>query len=135
MGGKYDDEGFYMHPPSYANEAEYGEDLEEYTLDDGDEYGDEGDYGEEDSQAHMQDDDFDRQAMMHEHIMPAQLHVKTQLEQDSKQVFYVRVCNFPDLYQERNILRFLTKKIQGFTHTKLIMEKDRSGNFTGSALI
>lgn len=135
VGGKYDDEGFYMHPPSYANEAEYGEDLEEYTLDDGDEYGDEEDYGEEDSQAHMQDDDFERQAVMHEHIMPAQLHVKTQLEQDSKQVFYVRVCNFPDLYQERNILRFLTKKIQGFTHTKLIMEKDRGGNFTGSALI
>ena len=51
VGGKYDDEGFYVHPPSYANEAEYGEDLEDYTLDDGDEYGDE-DYGEEE-QSHL----------------------------------------------------------------------------------
>jgi len=96
VGGKYDDEGFYMHPPSYAHEADYGEDLEEYTLDD--EYDQEEDYGEEESQVHMKDDDFERQAVMHEHIMPAQLHVKTQLEQDPRQVFYVRVCNFPDLY-------------------------------------
>ena len=67
--------------------------------------------------------------------MPAQLHVKTQLEQDPKSCFYVRVLNFPDLYQERNILRFLTKKTPEFNHTKLLMEKDRYGNFTGSVLI
>ena len=47
----------------------------------------------------------------------------------------MRVLNFPDLYQERNILRFLTKKIPEFTHSKLIMEKDRNNNFTGSVLI
>lgn len=34
VGGKYDDEGFYLHPVSCANEAAYGEDLEDYTLDD-----------------------------------------------------------------------------------------------------
>ena len=72
---------------------------------------------------------------MHEHIMPAQLHVKTKLEQDPKQMFYVRAMNFPDLYQERNLLRFLTKKIPEFKHSKLIMEKDRNANFTGSVLI
>ena len=43
--------------------------------------------------------------------------------------------NFPDLYQERNLLRFLTKKIPEFKHSKLIMEKDRNANFTGSVLI
>ena len=84
----------------------------------------------------MKDSDFERQAVMHEHILPAQLHVKAQLEQDPRRVFYVRVCNFPDLYQERNILRFLTKKIAGFTHSKLLLEKDQySNSFTGSVLI
>ena len=135
VGGKYDSEGFYVHPPSFANEAEHGEDLEGYTLDE-DDYDDEyGDYGEEEDQSHMKDSDFERQALMHEHIMPAQLHVKTQLEQDPRQMLYVRICNFPDLYQERNILRFLTKKIEGFTHSKLLMEKDERKNFTGSVLI
>jgi len=47
----------------------------------------------------------------------------------------VRVLNFPDLYQEKNILRFLTKKTPDFNHTKLLMEKDRHGDFTGSVLI
>jgi len=76
VGGKYDDEGFYEHPPSFTNEAAHGDDLEDYTLDE--EYGDEDyDYGEEDDQPHMKDNDFERQAVMHEHIMPAQLHVKT----------------------------------------------------------
>ena len=133
VGGRYDEEGFYVHPPSYANEAAYGEDLEDYTLDD--DYDNEEDYGEEETQPHMQDDDFERQAVMHEHIMPAQLYVKTQLEKDPNLVFYVRVNNFPDLYQERNVLRFLTKKIPGFAHSKLILEKDRHDNFTGSVLI
>ncbi len=50
-------------------------------------------------------------------------------------MLYVRICNFPDLYQERNILRFLTKKIEGFTHSKLLLEKDERKNFTGSVLI
>ena len=72
---------------------------------------------------------------MHEHIMPAQLHVKKQLEQDARSLFYVRVLNFPDLYQERNILRFLTKKIPEFKHSKLLMEKDSYEKFTGSVLI
>lgn len=44
VGGRYDDEGYYIHPHAYAHEAEYGEDLEDYTLDDEDDY----DYGEED---------------------------------------------------------------------------------------
>jgi len=121
-----------VHAAEHAHEAAYGEDLEEYTLDD--EYDEEDDYGEE-SQPHMNDGDFERQAMMHEHIMPAQLHVKKQLEQDPKQMFYVRVCNFPDLYQERNILKFLAKKIAGFNHSKLILEKDAHNLFTGSVLI
>lgn len=137
VGGKYDDQGYYIHPVADVNEAAYGEDLEDYTLDEeeGDDYYAE-DYGDEESQAHMQDTDFERQAVMHEHIMPAQLHVKKSLEQDPKHTFYVRVCNFPDLYQERNILRFLTKKIAGFNHSKLLLEKDQySGTFTGSVLI
>ena len=46
VGGKYDDEGYYMHPHVNAHEAEYGEDLEDYTLDDEDDY----DYGEEEDQ-------------------------------------------------------------------------------------
>ena len=50
-------------------------------------------------------------------------------------MLYVRLLNFPDLYQERNILRFLTKKIPSFTHSKLLMEKDRYQNFTGSVLV
>lgn len=129
VGGRYDDEGFYVHAPESAHEAAYGEDLEDYTLDD---ESDDEDYDYDDE---SQDNDFERQAIMHEHIMPAQLHVKTQLEQDPNQVFYVRVCNFPDLYQERNILRFLTKKIAGFTHSKLIMEKDRHARFTGAVLV
>ena len=67
--------------------------------------------------------------------MPAQLHVKKQLEQDRNSTFYVRVLNFPDLYQERTILRFLTKKITGFSHSKLLMERNHNHNFTGSVLI
>lgn len=50
-------------------------------------------------------------------------------------MFYVRVMNFPELYRERNILRFLTKKIPQFTHTKLLLDEDRAGNFTGSVLV
>ena len=37
-------------------------------------------------------------------------------------MFYVRISNFPDLYRETNILRFLTKKIPEFKHSKLLME-------------
>ena len=44
VGGRYDEEGYYVHPHGYEHEAEYGEDLEDYTLDDEDDY----DYGEED---------------------------------------------------------------------------------------
>lgn len=46
VGGKYCDEGYYMHPHAFAHEAAYGEDLEDYTLDDDDDY----DYGEEENQ-------------------------------------------------------------------------------------
>ena len=129
VGGSYDDDGFYIQPSSSAGEAAYGEDLEEYTLDDEEEEWDDED------QPHLADSDFERQAVIHEHIIPAQLHVKIQLEQTPKQMFYVRILNFPDLYQERNILRFLTKKIPEFTHSKLHLEKDLAGNFTGSILI
>lgn len=45
------------------------------------------------------------------------------------------MLNFPELYRERNILRFLTKKIPSFTHTKLLLEEDKAGNFTGSVLV
>ena len=55
VGGRYDEEGFYIHPHGYEHEAEYGEDLEDYTLDDEDDY----DYGEED-QPQMNDQDFER---------------------------------------------------------------------------
>ena len=43
-----------MHPVADVNEAAYGEDLEDYTLDEeeGDDYYAE-DYGDEESQAHM----------------------------------------------------------------------------------
>ena len=72
---------------------------------------------------------------MHELIMPAKLLVKKQLEQDLKQMFCVRICNFPALNQERNILKFLAKKIAGFNHWKLILAKDAHNLFTGSVLI
>ena len=130
VGGRYNSEGFYVHPSQNMHEAAHGEDLEEYTLDDEND-----DYGEEEDQPQLNDDDFERQAVMHEHIMPAQLHVKNKLEQDRNSTFYVRVLNFPNLYQERTILRFLTKKITGFSHTKLLMERDRNDQFTGSVLI
>lgn len=61
--------------------------------------------------------------------------MKNQLEQDKNSTFYVRVLNFPDLYTERTILKFLTKKITGFNHSKLLIEKGRNDNFTGSVLI
>ncbi len=92
VGGRYDDDGFYIQPSSSAGEAAYGEDLEEYTLDEEEEW------DEDEDQPHLADSDFDRQAVIHEHIMPAQLYVKTQLEQAPKQMFYVRILNFPDLY-------------------------------------
>ena len=130
VGGRYDSDGFYVHPSQNMHEAAHGEDLEDYTLDDEND-----DYGEEEEQPQLNDDDFERQAVMHEHIMPAQLHVKNKLEQDRNSTFYVRVLNFPNLYQERTILRFLTKKITGFSHTKLLMERDRNDQFTGSVLI
>ena len=61
-------------------------------------------------------------------------------------MFYVRISNFPDLYRETNILRFLTKKIPEFNHSKLLMEsqeikqwnsqkKRRQNKFSGSVLI
>jgi len=51
VGGKYDDSGYYLHPPSSAHEAAYGEDLEDYTLDDDEDEGegDYDDYGEEEA--------------------------------------------------------------------------------------
>ena len=67
--------------------------------------------------------------------MPAQLHVKTQMEQNASQMFYVRIANFPDLYAEKNILKFLTKKIPSFNHSKLVCEKNKANRFTGSCLI
>ena len=53
VGGKYDDQGFYVHPQYYSHEAAYGEDLEDYTLDE------EEDWAEED-QPHLNDSDFER---------------------------------------------------------------------------
>ena len=59
-------------------------------------------------------------------------------------MFYIRVKNFPELYEEKNILRFLKKKIPEFTHSKLVMEKrpqrtakggKAEENFSGSVLI
>jgi len=54
-------------------------------------------------------------------------------------MFYIRVKNFPELYEEKNILRFLKKKIPEFTHSKLIMEqrpqRAAKENFSGSVLI
>lgn len=59
-------------------------------------------------------------------------------------MFYVRLCNFPDLYRENNILRFLTKKIPEFKHSKLLMEsrdvsskysQKKKKQFSGSVLV
>jgi len=54
-------------------------------------------------------------------------------------MFYIRVKNFPELYEEKNILRFLKKKIPEFTHSKLIMEqrpqRAAKEKFSGSVLI
>jgi len=61
--------------------------------------------------------------MLQEHVYPAQLVVKQGLDADETKMFYIRVKNFPELYEEKNILRFLKKKIPDFTHTKLVMEK------------
>lgn len=69
--------------------------------------------------------------MLSEHVYPAQLHVKREQEETPEKLFYVRLVNFPDIYREKNILRFLSKKIPQFTHSKLLMEKDGAGNFTG----
>lgn len=61
--------------------------------------------------------------MLNEHVLPAQLYVKQGLDADENKMFYIRVKNFPKLYEEKNILRILKKKIPDFTHTKLVMEK------------
>ena len=52
-GGKYDERGYYVHPEYYQHEAAHGDDLEDYTLDE------EEDFVEED-QAHLNDSDFER---------------------------------------------------------------------------
>lgn len=59
VGGTYSKEGYYIQPEQ--DEAYYGDDIEDYTLDDED-------LGEEQQLA---DDDIQRQADLHEHIMPA----------------------------------------------------------------
>jgi len=61
--------------------------------------------------------------MLQEHVYPAQLYVKTKLAEEPTKMFYIRVKNFPELYEEKNILKFLKKKIPEFTHSKLVMEK------------
>ena len=62
---------------------------------------------------------------MQEHIFPAQLQVKEDLAKNPSKMFYVRVTNFPNIYTENNILRFLNKKIPNFKHSKLIMEEKK----------
>ena len=84
-----------------------------------------------------------RQADLSEHIMPAQLSIREQLKKEPGKMFYVRLCNFPDLYRESNILRFLTKKIPEFKHSKLLMEQQqvngghgkKKKQFSGSVII
>lgn len=51
VGGKYDDAGFYMQPHAATGEDMYGDDLEDYTLDE-DEW--------EEEQPQLADDDFER---------------------------------------------------------------------------
>ena len=110
VGGQYDKNGYYIKP-AQENFGGYGyDDLEDYDLDD-----------EEDEQD--QDGELEKQAVMQEHIMPAQLHVREQQKVDPNKNFIIRVNNFPDLYEEKNILKFLKKKIPEFTHSKLVMEK------------
>ena len=58
VGGTYDNDGYYIQP--LLHEGLYGEDIEDYTLDD-----------EENEENQLADDDIQRQADMHEHIMPA----------------------------------------------------------------
>ena len=78
---------------------------------------------------------------MQEHVMPAQLFVKTELAKDPNKNFYIRVKNLPELYEEKNILKFLKKKIPDFNFSKLVMEsrpqrsKKSKENFSGSVLI
>ena len=49
VGGKYDDHGFYIPPSNHVGEAAYGEDLEDYTLDE-----------DEVDQPQLNNDDLDR---------------------------------------------------------------------------
>lgn len=54
VGGKYNEDGFYMQPHMNTGEDNFGDDLEEYTLDE------EEDWDEEENQSQVADDDFER---------------------------------------------------------------------------
>jgi len=99
-------------------------------LDDEDELYDDEDYDFDedanvDGQVLDENGAIEREAVLQEHIFPAQLKVKEDLDKDPSKMFYVRVVNFPDIYTEKNILRFLNKKIPNFKHSKLILEEKK----------
>ena len=129
VGGQYDKEGYYIRPAQENFGGYYFDDLEDYDLNDDEEDQEQG------------TDALEKEAMMQEHVMPAQLYVKTELAKDPNKNFYIRVKNLPELYEEKNILKFLKKKIPDFNFSKLVMEsrpqrsKKAKENFSGSVLI
>lgn len=108
---------------------------EEYRHDSEEDYDSEGaDYGaEEYSQFSLdeiqEDEALERQAVVNEHVVPAQYQVKKELLVDKKKHFYLRVANLPEHFELEDFHKFFQKQVPHFKHSKmmpLVLKHDKS---------
>lgn len=126
VGGYYDHYGLYIDPE------------EEYKGDSGPENEDEEYYDDYDLDGQDEADQLEREAILCEHIIPAQLKVKQNMVKDNDKHFYIRVANIPKIYEEVHILRFFNKQVANFKNCKILPEyikQKKTKLFTGNVMI
>lgn len=135
FGGYYDNHtGHYVPGSGFEDEyyRNYGGtaapgDMLGYSLDDYDEE----DYGAEDESDYKDQSEAFKQAVLM-HVVPAEDWLK---EQPKDKDHIVKLANVPELFNENNIKKFLSKRINDLKYSQLTLERDQRGRSLGVAWI
>ena len=127
IGGYYDDYGVYVPPPEEFLEddddgmGDYYDELHGiYSEDEADEDGNQDDDDNHDNDFIIDEEEAET-AVKLEHCLPALQFLE---KQPSEKKHIIKIENVPRRATDANLLKYLQKKIPGFTHQVLGIERD-----------